>query len=251
MSSDISSQRMMTVDFAVHLLRPASTARSPLISKTPLQHTRNAVICGEPGVGKSSIVNMLADQEVFEVSRNAMGTTLKNQGCAIQFGDSDMIMNVWDTASLNQSEQGQASEALQQFLNLLDTFGGVNLLVFVMRFRITQNTVNYYCLMRDVLWRERVPIIVAITNREFQRDNEKWWQEIKKDFSRYKMNFSGHAIGTANQHLASDGTYAELRNGLWNAIRKCGFYLTPGECRDAGDSSMRPPSLRDSGIFFQ
>jgi tRNA U34 5-carboxymethylaminomethyl modifying GTPase MnmE/TrmE len=183
------------------------------------------VICGEPGVGKSSIVNMLAGEEVFEVGRGAKGTTFEHKGCAIRIGG--MTMNVWDTA--NTTEQGQVSlrKLLEKLNDLLRAFGEVNLLVFVMRFRITQKTVDCYQLTRDVLCGERVPIIVAITNREFEEDNEGWWKEIEVNFSRHKMNFAGHAIGTANQRLASDRTYAELRNGLRNAIQKCGAEKDP------------------------
>jgi small GTP-binding protein len=249
MSSGILSQGMMIVDSAGHRLKPAETATFQLISAKPLPLTRNVVICGESGVGKSSIVNMLAGEEVFEVGRGAKGTTFEHQGCAIRIGD--QTLNIWDTAGLNENKHGLVTpeKAFRQLFALLREFGGVNLLVFAMRFRITKSTVDYYRSMRDVLCQESVPIIVAITNREFETDNEKWWQEIKRDFSRHKMNFSGHAIGTANQHLASDRTYAELRDGLRDAIQKYTSQTSPGLTPEMKHGSGAPTQNRAKGLW--
>jgi predicted GTPase len=180
------------------------------------------VISGDPGAGKSSIINMLAGEEVFDVGGDAKGTTFEHQGCAIRFGD--LNMNVWDTVGLNMSkdEQVDPEKALENLFDLLGHSGGISLLIFVMRFRITDCTISNYRLIRDVLSGERVPMVAAITNREFETDNEKWWREIKTIYSRNQMNFAAHAIGTANRRLDSDPTYAELRDGLRKAIRKYG-----------------------------
>jgi hypothetical protein len=179
---------------------------------------------------------MLAGEEVSEVGRGAKGTTFEHMGCAIRFGDLDM--NVWDTASR------PPENALQQLFDKLRDYGGIHLLIFAMRIQITKTTINHYRRMRDALCQERVPIIVAITNREFEPDNEKLWQEIQVNLSRHEMNFSGHAIGTANQHLASDRTYAELRNGLRNAIQKYGSqtspFFTPEPKLGSGAPTQRP-----------
>jgi predicted GTPase len=204
------------------------------------------VIFGESGAGKSSIINMLAGEEVFDVDGGANGTTFEHQGCTIRFGDLDI--NVWDTPGLNQSEKGKVppEKALQQLFNLLRDLGGVNLVVLVTRFRVTQNTINNYHLMRDVLCGGRVPMVVAITNREFKTDNEKWWREIKTIYSRNQMNFVAHAIGTANRRLDSDSTYAELRDGLRKAIQRYGAqknaFLSPVV-------SEQESRYRFSGIF--
>jgi GTPase SAR1 family protein len=176
------------------------------------------MIFGESGVGKSSIVNMLAGQEVFKVDGGSQGTTFHHEGCALRVGD--LRLNIWDTAGLNESDNGRVSpeEAFQQLFHLFRDLGGVNLLIFVTRFRITRNTVENYHLMQDVLSGEGVPVVAAITGREWET-NDEWWEMNKENFLRDGMKFAGHAIGTANRHMDFHPTYAELRAGLQDKIQ--------------------------------
>jgi GTP-binding protein EngB required for normal cell division len=200
---------------------------SHLYQSSPIPHLRNVVIFGESGAGKSSIVNMLAGEEVFKVASGASGTTFEHQGCVINFNQ--RAMNVYDTAGLNEAEIGKLSpqQALQQLYDLLRDLGGINLLVFVTRFRITNNTVDNFRLIRGVFCGEKVPVVVAITGREFESDNDGWWAEWKKRFEQNGMTFNDYAIGTANQHLTSDPTYSELRTRLQLAIHKYGHQARP------------------------
>jgi hypothetical protein len=181
------------------------------------------VIFGESGVGKSSIVNMLAGKEVFKVDGGSNGTTFEHQGCVIRIGD--QTMNIWETASLNESKSGLVTpeKAFQQLFDLLHDLGGVDLLVFVMRYRLTDDTVHNYHLMRDARCEQRVPMVVAITGREFGTDNETWWRDNEINLMKNKMAFQAHAIGTANRHLHFDRTYVELKKGLQEMIPKYAF----------------------------
>jgi predicted GTPase len=174
------------------------------------------VVFGESGTGKSSIVNMLAGKEVFKVESGASTGTFEHQGCVINFNRK--AMNVYDTAALGVSDK----QAFQQLYDLLRDLGGINLLVFVTRYRITNNTIRWYRSMRSIFCGEKVPVIVAITGREFEPDNEAWWKEEEKTFERNGMTFDDYAIGTANQHLSFHPTYSELRTRLQLAIVKHG-----------------------------
>jgi hypothetical protein len=165
---------------------------------------------------------MLAGEEFFQVAAGSSGTTFEHQGCVIKFDE--QYLNVYDTAGLNETvgRELSAHDTLQQLYDLLHSLKGINLLVFVMRFRITKNTVDNYRLIRAILCEEKIPIVVAITGREYENDNESWWEKNKANFARVGMMFDGHAIGTAHPRLASDPTYTELRTGLQFAIRKYG-----------------------------
>jgi GTPase Era involved in 16S rRNA processing len=186
------------------------------------------VVFGESGTGKSSIVNMLAGEAVFEVAADASGTTFEHQGCVIKFGDQPM--NVYDTAGLNEADRGKVSPktAFQQLYQLLDSLGGINVVIFVTRFRITRNTVDNYRLLRSIFCGEKVPTVVAITGREYLEDNDAWWKNnASAEYAKYNMSFNDYAVGTAHDRLSADPSYKELKTRLQSAISAYGSSKRP------------------------
>jgi hypothetical protein len=80
---------------------------SHLICETPQSCFPSMVVFGESGVGKTSIVNMLAGKEIFPVGRAAVGTTLESQGCLIKC--EGLSLNVYGTVGLNEPATGTVS----------------------------------------------------------------------------------------------------------------------------------------------
>ena len=62
--------------------------------------TRNIIIFGQTGAGKSSIINMLAGSGVAEVSDSASGCTSSNKRYSIPREDNNYTF--WDTPGLNE-----------------------------------------------------------------------------------------------------------------------------------------------------
>jgi hypothetical protein len=97
-----------------------------------------------------------------------------HQRCVIKFGS--QVLNIYDTASLNEDSGGSVSaqDALQQLYNLLHDVRGIILLVLVTCLRIMNKTTENYRLIREIFTRDKLPTVVAITNREFEepRKNE-------------------------------------------------------------------------------
>jgi hypothetical protein len=194
------------------------------VSDRPLPHLRNVVIFGDSGVGKSSIVNMLAGKEIFKVDAGMSGMSFRKQGCVVKFDQQPM--NVYDITGL--SEVGNAPrEAFRRLYDLLHDLGRVNVVIFVTRFRITNSTLDNYRFMREIFGGEKVPVVVAITGREHERDNENWWTANERVFVQNGMAFNDYAIGTANRRFVSDPTYAEMRIRLQSAIQKYGNQIRP------------------------
>jgi hypothetical protein len=164
---------------------------------------------------------MLAGEEVFDVDTGASGSEFEYQSCAIEFNGGREVVNVYDTTGLSRPDERKAivsPTTLRALLDLLRGLGQISLLVFVTRFRITKETLDNYHLFRVVLG-EDVPVVVAITGREFEvDDNEGWWWKNRDNFLGYGMRFDGYAIGTAKKRLAFDPAYAELRDGLRRLI---------------------------------
>jgi hypothetical protein len=170
---------------------------------------------------------MLAGETVFKVAAGASGTTFEYQGCVIKFGDQPM--NVYDVAGLNEADRGKVSPrtAFQQLYQLLDSLGGINLVIFVTRFRITRNTVENYRLLQSIFSGERVPKVIAITGREFEEDNDEWWQANEAEFAENNMIFNDYAIGTARDRFSEDPSYRALQARLRSAISTYGSLKRP------------------------
>src|SRR5277367_5561838 len=168
----------------------------------------NVVIFGEPGVGKSSIVNMLAGKEVVRITAKPLRMTFEHQRRKLKLDGRSI--NIYDIAGLNEYKLSPR-DVFQQLYDLMSKLGRINLIVFVTRFRITSNMIEHHQLLHSIFCRERVPIVIAVTGREFARDNDKWWRDNEATFRQYGMAFDDYAIGTANQHMRRDPTYTQLQ----------------------------------------
>jgi GTPase Era involved in 16S rRNA processing len=184
----------------------------------------NVVIFGEPGVGKSSVVNMLAGKDVAGITAKSPRMTFEHQRRMLKLDGRSI--NIYDTAGLNENKLSPL-DVFQRLYDLMNRLRRINLIVFVTRFRITSNTIVHHRLLRSIFCRERVPVVIAVTGREFERENDKWWGENKATFRHNGMEFDDYAIGTANQHMRRDPTYTQLQTRLRAAIRKHGNQSFP------------------------
>ncbi|EAU81619.1 hypothetical protein CC1G_02635 [Coprinopsis cinerea okayama7 len=151
---------------------------------------RNIVLFGESGCGKSSIVNMLLEEERAQTSSSAVGCTGRSTPYRCNLRGHEFT--IWDTCGLNEGEQGtiqdmQAVAALYHLLKKLQD--GVSLLVFCMRApRITDTAHKNWKLFREIVCQKRVPIVVSVTHLEKEEDMDNWWVENEREFRRYEMN---------------------------------------------------------------
>jgi hypothetical protein len=171
---------------------------------------------------------MLAGRGVFKVTGGASATTFDHQGCVIQIGEERM--NIYDTTGLSHQDRQStlSKETLEKLSDLIRKLGEINLLVFVMRFRITEEALETYQFLRDIFDGEGPPIVVAITGREFETNHEDWWKENQKSFTAFGVVFDGHSIGTAKEQFSSDRSFVEMReNLLWLIHGHCVGPTTP------------------------
>ena len=154
---------------------------------------RNVILFGGSGVGKSSVVNMLAGYNVADTSSGATGCTFKNAGydvdiCGIPF-------RLHDTAGLNEGDEGRIpnSDAIVQLYTLLKRLDdGLSLLVFCMKApRLTESAPSNWKLFHEVMCKRNVPIVMVITGLELERDMNAWWTTNKDSFRKNGMLPSG------------------------------------------------------------
>lgn len=182
---------------AVHQLIQRCS-RSP---KSTSSRNLNVVLFGETGVGKSSLINLMAGKEVARVSPDANACTLDSDEYAFDMGPARVQM--WDTVGLgepdtiNEDRCFNAIEKAIQLIKSLNAAGGISLLLFCIRAnRITITTQNNYRLFYEVLGRKEVPVALVVTHLEREQQMEDWWPRNEKMLEQYGIVTAGHACIT-------------------------------------------------------
>ncbi|KAF9234719.1 P-loop containing nucleoside triphosphate hydrolase protein [Melanogaster broomeanus] len=193
----------------------------------------NVVLFGERGVGKSSVINLLAGHVVAE-------TSSRIRACTLQSEEYEMTVNgrtycVWDTVGLVDAvplyapghidNHTYAVEHVHLLIQMLSQRGAeVDLLLLCMRGgRITRFTQQLYRLFCDVLCKGQVPIAAVITHLEYEENMEQWWEcNVKNLINRYGMGFVGHACVTTLPPESSNvdaQQIAESRRAMLDLLR--------------------------------
>ncbi|KAF8552211.1 P-loop containing nucleoside triphosphate hydrolase protein, partial [Imleria badia] len=162
---------------------------------------KNVVIFGETGVGKSSLINLIAGENISETSSSAVGCTLNYKRHFLRLGDQRFA--IWDTAGLDEGTEGtvpaeKAEAYLKQLLRDLVKANGIDLLVYCVRgTRVRSALLTNYHLFYSAICRKKVPIAIVITGLENQEGNmDTWWLKNERQFSALQMRFDNYACVT-------------------------------------------------------
>ncbi|KIK15328.1 hypothetical protein PISMIDRAFT_328817, partial [Pisolithus microcarpus 441] len=69
-----------------------------------ISNTLNVILFGETGVGKSSVINLMAGSLVAEVSSDLGGCTMNSTDYKVTIGSRKIT--IWDTVGLEEPEMG-------------------------------------------------------------------------------------------------------------------------------------------------
>ena len=195
----------------------------------------NVILFGETGVGKSSVVNLIAGRTVAEVSLDVEGCTMHSKEYRFDVGS--MRVSIWDTSGLEEPEMGvhgyvPAVEKAWLLIKQLREAGGVDLLLFCIRGnRITMTTQSNYRLFYEVLCGQQVPIALVITHLEREVNMEDWWDRNKKSIERYGIKCAGHACVTGiPDNRGPEGKYGRSRKAVHELLMQhdgTGKYMMP------------------------
>ena len=181
-----------------------SIANTYLFLSVNLRNVKNVILFGETGVGKSSVINLMAGREVAQTSSDLPSCTLHAEEYAFTFPGGTEI-RIFDTVGLEGPDMGvkpfmDAIVEAHQLVTSLHRVGGVDLLLFCVRGgRITKTTRRTYQLFYEVLCGSDVPLAVIVTHLEGEENvMEDWWVRNEKWFGTYKINrIDAHACITA------------------------------------------------------
>ncbi|KIJ67583.1 hypothetical protein HYDPIDRAFT_84196 [Hydnomerulius pinastri MD-312] len=187
----------------------------------------NIVIFGETGVGKSSVVNLIAGKKVAEVSPDVDRCTLRSEEYTIRLDFCDL--RLYDTVGLDEPQLGvtdylTAIEKAYALIHSLRSAGGVDLLMFCIRGgRLPATLQNNYRLFSEFLCHGRVPIALVITNLERELNMEDWWQRNCTRIEENGINAVGHACITATPGLENmyEVKYMESRETILELLKTC------------------------------
>ena len=163
-------------------------------------HVPNVIVFGETGVGKSSVINMLAGAPVATASNSVQGVTFQSAAYEIKIGDGQF--KIYDTIGLGEDSAGSvpATTAVKNIYQLMvEVEGGVDLLVYVLRGpRLGAAARKNYQMFYEILCQKKVPIVIIITGLEAEHDRNAWWSTNKAYFDKRGMEFVAAACITAS-----------------------------------------------------
>ncbi|KAG1852181.1 P-loop containing nucleoside triphosphate hydrolase protein [Suillus subluteus] len=203
--------------------------------------SKNIVLFGQAGAGKSSLINLMAGMDVARTSSDMRSCKLHWEKYLIEFDDKSY--SVFDTVGLEEPQLGiqhylDAVENSYALIQNLERQGGVDLLLFCIRAgRLTPTLQTNYRLFHEFLCDKKVPIVVVITyleNEDGEMDN--WWKRNRDVFDEREVRVAGHACITAIR-----GNYSDRYDQSRTTIRKLVKEFTADGQKEAlkgGDSTF-------------
>ena len=134
--------------------------------------TKRVLIFGQSGVGKSSMINALANSKL-QVLDGAVGTTFESEEVSFKDSSNQEILLI-DTVGLSESATGTSS-SIDSFIKLKNLLKkstcGFNLMIFVTtKDRITGNDKANIELFKTILGDDKVPVIMVVNKSENLED---------------------------------------------------------------------------------
>lgn len=197
---------------------------STFVSQVKEPRKKRVLVVGSVGAGKSSLINMLAEQAVTPVGDGAHGCTqdiiriaIKHNNAEYEFIDSPGLEGV------STAENPVDSAIPKLFLFLASERQNFNCVLFVWRKgRINKAFDQSIRLLKDQLMKRAVPFILVVTGCEMEQDLAETRMSLDYDFKDFFINsiVCGTTLfGGILEHYMS-GIRETMKAELWQRIEQ-------------------------------
>ncbi|KAG9316423.1 hypothetical protein JVU11DRAFT_2457 [Chiua virens] len=231
---------------ALYKLRSAGNSFQSLLvllGGKPSSHTSasckviNVVLLGEIGVGKSSLINVVAGKNVAGVSPDTIGCT--KTATKYTFEEKGVTFHIYDTPGLVDPQMGVQAfvspiDSIQHVIHGLDNGHDPALLLFCIdKSKPTTALRRNYRLFSKIICGGQIPSALTITKLEQGQNVDQWWSKNGPTIRKYGIDYSGYiGLGCEKRDFNSDAE-GELRESLLS------FFITCTNRRKNRMSSLR------------
>lgn len=193
---------------------------------TMFAHPQNFIVFGEMGVGKSSLINLIAGEQVAKSSSGIQPCNLESTEYSIRLSDPQLNVNLFDTVGLDSPTMDSASylnalvKAHELILSLKNQ-GGVHGLLFCIKGgRVSRTMQQNYRLFYEFLCQKKVPLALVVTNLETEVNMDDWWTRNKAHVEKSGVVPATHVCITAikGHQNAHENKYFESRRKVHNML---------------------------------
>ncbi|KAG1824710.1 uncharacterized protein BJ212DRAFT_1322009 [Suillus subaureus] len=173
---------------------------------TIFAHPQNFIVFGEMGVGKSSLINLIAGEQVAKSSSGIQPCNLESTEYPIRLSDPQLNVNLFDTVGLDSPTMDSASylNALvkaHELIVSLKNQGGVHGLLFCIKGgRVSRTMQQNYRLFYEFLCQKKVPLALVVTNLETEVKMDDWWTRNKVHVEKRKVHNMLRVLGRAEPY---------------------------------------------------
>lgn len=163
----------------------------------------------------------MAGHDIAKVSSGVNGCTFESTGYDIDIPEGPAL-RVWDTAGLEEGAAGtvDTTEAISNIYKLTRHLeGGVSLLVYCVRGRITNSTVKNYQMFKGFC-DGKVPVALVVTALEHEKNKDAWWTDNNQCYSKAGVDVDDHACITTLQNPNWADDYARSMTAVYAMLKR-------------------------------
>ncbi|KDQ59861.1 hypothetical protein JAAARDRAFT_126885, partial [Jaapia argillacea MUCL 33604] len=180
----------------------------------------NIIVFGETGVGKSSVINMVAGRHIAETSNSFFPCTLEPQQHVVY--TPDVTLNLFNTPSPSHDSpdiSGYTDTIVALYKLVHNMKDGVNLLIHVIRPQPTGGLeyTRLYRMFYKIFCEKKVPVVL-ITHLDYEEHPEDWWYSNYSTFRGHGMDYAGEVCVAANKKERDSVKVVKLITSQWSSV---------------------------------